>query len=184
MVVETALYMVLSSSYPLYGCDLSAWKQNLCTYIINTIYMCMHGVHINNMYVHVHVYIGTRVGRLYVGMLPTHPLTFNKRNGSELLNARVISLLRPIIWPTRVSKHDKTLKVGKIDRYSHVREIAKTPISSSFSLNDLAQSWYKYLRTLILYQTVLIPVRSAFCHQNLCSTFPGQVQLRYSSTSM
>ena len=69
------------------------------------------------------------------------PISLNKCNGSELWNAAA-----HITWPTSDSTHDKTLKGGKIHRYS---EIAKTPISlsssSNSSSNGLAQNCYMYL---------------------------------------
>ena len=81
-------------------------------------------------------------------MAPTHPLSLNKCNGSELSNEAPISSFRHITWPTNVSIHDNTLKGGKIHRYNDIREIAKTPISSSSSSssNSLAQNWYMYFR--------------------------------------
>ena len=87
-----------------------------------------------------------RVSRLYVGMAPTCPLSLNKCNSSELLNAAALSPFRHITWPTSVSIHDNTFKGGKIQLYNDIIcEIAKTPISPSPFSNGLAQNWYKYL---------------------------------------
>ena len=43
-----------------------------------------------------------RVGRLYVGMVPTRPLSLNKCNGSKLSNLAAISPFRNTTWPTSV----------------------------------------------------------------------------------
>ena len=61
---------------------------------------------------------------LYVGMVPTHPLSLNKCNGSELSNTAAISPFRHITWPTSVSIHNDTLKGGKLHCYSNICEIA------------------------------------------------------------
>ena len=61
-----------------------------------------------------------RVGRLYVGMLPTRPLALTNEMAqiSRTVNGNVLSLFRQITCPTSVSIHNKTLKVGKIYRYN------------------------------------------------------------------
>ena len=63
------------------------------------------------------------------------PINLNKCNGSELSNTVAISPFRNItcIWPTSVSRHDNTLKGGKVHCYNYIHEIAKTPISSTSS---------------------------------------------------
>ena len=55
-------------------------------------------------------------------------LSLNKCNSSELSNAAAISPFRNITWPTSFSRHDNTLKCGKIHCYNDICEIAKTPI--------------------------------------------------------
>ena len=91
------------------------------------------------------VHLKRVLGRLYVGMAPTRPLSLNKSNSSELSNAAAISPFRHIMWPTSVSIDDNTLKGGKICHYNDIHEIAKTPISPSPPSNGLVQNWYKYL---------------------------------------
>ena len=68
-------------------------------------------------------------------MGPTRPLSLNKCNGSELANVAAITPFRNITWPKSVSKHDNTLKSDKIHCYNDIREIAKTPISPSSSVD-------------------------------------------------
>ena len=58
-----------------------------------------------------------RVSTLYV---PTCPLSLNKCNSSELSNAAALSPFGNITWSMSVSKHDNTLKCGKIHRYSDI----------------------------------------------------------------
>ena len=64
------------------------------------------------------------------------PISLNKLNGSGLSNGAVIGLFRHIAWPTSVFIHNKTLKVGKIHRFSDLQKIAKPPISPSSSLSN------------------------------------------------
>ena len=66
-----------------------------------------------------------RVGRLYVGMAPTRPLSLNKNDDSELSNAAVLSLFRCTACSTSVFLHGKTLKVGKIHCYNGTQKFLK-----------------------------------------------------------
>ena len=75
----------------------------------------------------------SRLSNFYVGMPPTCPLSLNNCNSSELSNTAAISPFRNIKWPTSISRHDNTLKGGKIHRYNDICEIVKTAISPSFS---------------------------------------------------
>ena len=56
------------------------------------------------------------------------PLSLNKCNRSELLNADVLSLFKQTTCSASASIHSNTLKVCKIHSYSDYRNILKTPI--------------------------------------------------------
>ena len=77
---------------------------------------------------------------LYVGMVPTRPLSLNKYNGPELLNAVVTSLFRHTTCSMSVFIHGKTFKGGgkggKMRSYKDTWKIAKPSISSSFSSSN------------------------------------------------
>ena len=61
-------------------------------------------------------------------MAPTHPISLNKSNGSELPNANVLSLFRQTTCFASASIHYNTLKVHKVYSYSDSQKIVKTAI--------------------------------------------------------
>ena len=65
----------------------------------------------------------------HVGMVPTHLLSLNECNSSELPNTDVLSLFRQTTCSASASN---TLKVRKIHSYSDSRKIVKTPIVHIF----------------------------------------------------
>ena len=67
-----------------------------------------------------------RVGRLYVGMVPTRPFSPIQKNSSKLTNSAVLSLFRHICVSTNGYIPDSTLKVRKIHHYSDIQKFAKT----------------------------------------------------------
>ena len=61
-------------------------------------------------------------------MAPTRPLALTKYDGSELLNASVISLFKHTTNSGSAYLHLNTLKLRKIHSCSDIRKIVKTPI--------------------------------------------------------
>ena len=61
-------------------------------------------------------------------MAPTRPLALTKYDGSELLNASVISLFKHTTYSRSAYLHLNTLKLRKIHSCSDIRKIVKTSI--------------------------------------------------------
>ena len=74
-------------------------------------------------------------------MAPTHPLTLNIENGSELPNAAVTSTFIDIYtYSMSVSVPAKTLKIR---RYNDSRKFAKPPFVSSSSSNSVKLAYHE-----------------------------------------
>ena len=71
------------------------------------------------------------VDPIYVGVVPTRPLSLNKSNGSELPNADVLSLFRQTTCSASASIHYNTLKVHKIYSYSESWKFVKPGLGYS-----------------------------------------------------
>ena len=69
-------------------------------------------------------------------------ISFNKSNGSELLNVDVLSHFRQITCSASASIHCNTLKVRKIYSYSDSRKTVKTPIVHHHHLPSSGQTAY------------------------------------------
>ena len=70
---------------------------------------------------------------------------------------RQLKPFRNITCPTSVSRHDNTLKGGKIHRYNDLREIAKTPICQISSSSVNKPIWYKCLPSFLHTNSLIFP---------------------------
>ena len=115
-------------------------------------------------------------------------LSLNKCNSSELSNSAAISLFRSITWPTSVSRHDNTLKGGKIHCYNDIREIAKTPNSPTSSVNKpISQTVQVFSLTLHEKASYSLPASFLWgyaCHDCCRSKYPCCVWSRETAESL